>query len=109
MSSWKVKGMERKALEGANQNVIISISWECEHLEVYNGSNYIGRRFGVVSLPSPSDTFIPFTQITEETALFWCKNILGEEVVSAIEDEVHEAAIVCSGQSKATISGMPWE
>lgn len=108
MITWKIVGMERNASDGDNSDVIVAVSWRCEALEVYEGANYIGAEFGIVTLDSPSSSFISFSDITEDTAIGWCKADLGSENVSSIEARVSAAAVKCSGQTKTTITGLPW-
>ena len=109
MSTWKILGMERLTSLGSNENVITTVSWECEQVIEHEGVFYRGARAGTVALDTPSGSFVSFSDITQDTALNWCKNILGQDAVSALETEVDLAAEVCSGRNKSTISGMPWE
>lgn len=101
--------MERLPTLNGNENVVATISWECEHTIEHEGVFYRGARTGTVTLDTPSESFVSFSDITEDTALTWCKNILGQDAVSALETEVDLAAEVCSGRNKSTVAGMPWE
>lgn len=101
--------MERLSTLNGNEDVVATISWECEQVIEHEGVFYRGARAGTVTLDTPSESFVSFSDITEETALSWCKNILGQDVVSALEIEVDLAAEVCSGRNKSTVTGMPWE
>ena len=108
MSTWNIISMERASTQGDNSDVVITLSWECTHIIEGEDVNYRGKSFGVATLDSPSSNFVSFSDITEETALSWCKNKLGTDEVSRIEAEVLAFAIKCSGSEKTTVTGVPW-
>lgn len=58
---------------------------------IINGTNgdYTGQvSYSVNLLPADAENFIPYSNITEDQAIRWTKNALGEDRVAAMEQEV---------------------
>lgn len=59
MDAWKVEGIKAYARLNDKDNVVYSVHWS------------IGAYDSITNLSLPSDDFIPFNQLTEETVLGW--------------------------------------
>lgn len=59
MHVWKVKGVTAYPRLGDKNNVVYSVHWRCGLID------------GIAELNPPSDQFVPFEQLTEDTVLGW--------------------------------------
>jgi len=59
MATWKVEGVSAYPRLNDKDNVVYSVHWS------------IGAYDSITNLDLPSDDFIPFDQLTEETVLGW--------------------------------------
>ena len=55
---------------------------------------------------SSADGFIPYADITEAQAIGWCKDSMGEEAVTGVEDSI--AAQIADSKAPALAIGTPW-
>ena len=74
-----------------------------------DGVTHRGRRYGSIGLEANVDAegFIPWADVTEETAMAWTKAALGEEEVASIEGSI--ADDIAKSKVPVTISTNPWE
>jgi hypothetical protein len=84
--TWKVTGLMVQD-EGDLEKVAVMSNFSI------NGTDgeYTGQVSYAVNLLQPdAENFTPYADITEEQAVQWTKNALGEDRVSAMEQEVSE-------------------
>ena len=107
---WQVSTMERMLTDGALSDVVTTLHWELVDSETVGegeeAKTYSGRCYGTVGLAEPGDSFTPYADITEETAIGWCKAALGDDQVTAYEDSV--ANQIALEKNPVTGTGVPW-
>tara|TARA_R110002153_G_scaffold54219_1_gene150648 strand:+ start:567 stop:953 length:387 start_codon:yes stop_codon:yes gene_type:complete len=88
--------------------IINTAHWEASDYEVVDGVTHRGRRYGSIGLEANVDAegFIPWADVTEETAMAWTKVALGEEEVASIESCI--ADDIAKSKVPVTTSENPW-
>jgi len=82
--TWKVTGLMVQN-EGDLEKVAVMSNFSISGID----EEYTGQVSYAVNLLAPdAENFTPYADITEEQALQWTKNALGEDRVSAMEQEV---------------------
>lgn len=102
---WKIINLERQKTLGQWSDVVISAHWECLDAKTISETQIISaRRFGVVELQQPNDSFVPFANLTEQQVLGWVWQQVNQQ---AIEQEVNDE--LAEKQAPAIVSGeLPW-
>ena len=105
-ATWSISTLERQLVDGEHTDVVTVIHWNVTDSEVDGENTYSGRCYGTVGLAEPGDSFTPYADITEETAIGWCKAALGDDQVTAYEDSV--ANQIALEKNPVTGTGVPW-
>ena len=102
--TWIVSNLEHEIADGA---VIVS-HWQTVDSEVVDDVTYSGRSYGTCGFaPDPSSpSYVPYADITEEMAIGWTKDSLGEEQVESIEASI--AAQIDAEKNPTQEAGVPW-
>lgn len=67
MANWKVESMIVKPVDGSHNDVVVTANWRCTAVDGdHSASNY-----GSMGFASPSDDFIAYPDLTEDTVLGW--------------------------------------
>lgn len=78
---WKIEDLMIVPQEGSLVDVVRRVFWR-----VYmRRDGQVVTRHGVVKLPSPEYSFVPFQEITEPLVVNWVKNAIEKESPGAIE------------------------
>jgi len=104
--TWTITRTERTLKGSKGDDQISILHWECTDKETVDDAIHSGRRYGSISIPEPSGTFIAYASVTHENCLTWCKAIMTEDKVKEIEDSV--AAQIAASKAPVTASGKPW-
>ena len=108
--TWSISTLERQLVDGERTDVVTVIHWNVTDSETVGegeeAKTYSGRCYGTVGLAEPGDSFTPYSDITEETAISWCKQALGDDQVTAYEDSV--ASQIALEKNPVTGTGVPW-
>jgi hypothetical protein len=65
--SWVIQWMECNPQEGNYTDVVISAGWQCTG----NNGAYIDQIYGTCNFVSPSGSFTPYDELTQEQVLGW--------------------------------------
>ena len=82
---WNCKTVDVHPQEEGETNVVYNVHWIVTGTKEDYTVNSIGTQ--VVTL-DPEAEFIPFDELTNEIAVEWTKDAMGEEQVKAIEDSI---------------------
>ena len=108
--TWHISTLERQLIDNQRTDVVTVIHWNVTDSETVGegdeAKTYSGRCYGTVGLAEPGDSFTPYADITEETAISWCKAALGDDQVTALEDSV--ASQIALEKNPVTGTGVPW-
>ena len=108
--TWSISTLERQLVDGERTDVVTVIHWNVTDSETVGegeeAKTYSGRCYGTVGLAEPGDSFTPYSDITEETSISWCKQALGDDQVTAYEDSV--ASQIALEKNPVTGTGVPW-
>jgi hypothetical protein len=105
--TWTVVQLERNT----DDDGVVVAHWRVSDSEVGTGDDAVthyGSSYGTSSFsPDPdADGFLAFADIEEATAIQWCKDDMGEEAVTALEDSI--AAQIADSKAPAVSTGVPW-
>lgn len=100
MAIWKVDDVFVNPHDGARSDVVVTVAWRCTAEE--NG--VIVNNCGVTSLAKPGESFVPFSQLTEEMVLNW----VWESGVDKPSIEAR-AAQELANKAKIVAKPAPWQ
>ena len=94
--SWLIERLLVKPAEGSLTDVVITADWRC------NGTDetYSGTCYGSCSFQSPSGSFTPYEDLTQDQVLQWCyengvdKTAIEANVTAQIENQVNPPVVV---------------
>ena len=106
--TWTIPTLEHEISDGA---VIVAhrrasdseVVGEGDEAVTYSGSSY--GTCGFTPDPSSPD-YVPYADITEEMAIGWTKESLGEEQVASIEASI--ASQIDAAKNPTQEAGVPW-
>ena len=106
--TWTVVQLERNA---SDDGVIVAHWRASDSEEVGTGDDAVshyGSSFGTSSFsPDPkADGFVAFADITEATAIQWCKDSMGEEQVTSLEASI--ANQIAESKAPSVVAEVPW-
>ena len=83
---------------------VIVAHWRASDVD----GDHLGSSYGTCSFTpdSSAEGFTPYADITEAQAIGWCKDSMGEETVTAVEDSI--AAQIADSKAPAITAGTPW-
>ena len=98
--TWTISTLERNT---SDDGVVVA-HWRASDVD----GDHSGSSYGTCSFTpdSSADGFIPYADITETQAIGWCKDSMGEEAVTALEDSI--AAQIAESKAPAITTGTPW-
>jgi len=104
--TWKVTSIKTKT-EGANQNAVVQTYWTKTGTDENNNTGTFSGATPFTTLNMPEGyTFVPFSELTEETVLTWIKAVVvggyEEHVNQQIQKQIDEKI------NPVTESQMPW-
>jgi len=109
-ATWSISTLERQLIDNQRTDVVTVIHYNVQDSETVGegeeAKTYSGRCYGTVGLAEPGDSFTPYADITEDTAIGWCKAALGDDQVTAYEDSV--ASQIALEKNPTTGTGVPW-
>lgn len=91
---YKIADMQRDA-----NGIVVSVSFT---VTASDGTDSFTHNYQT-ALPAPSDTPVPFEQLTEAEVIGWVKAL-----VQAITEEQADAELAAYKQRKEVTSGTPW-
>ena len=102
--TWTISTLEHEISDGA----VIVAHWRASDSEVVDDVTYSGSSYGTCGFaPDPSSpSYVPYLDITEEMAIGWTKDSLGEEQVESIEASI--AAQIDAEKNPTQEAGVPW-
>jgi len=106
--NWTIATLERNA---SDDGVIVAHWTVSDVEEVVEGEEvtyHTGQSYGTSAFsPNPeADDFVAFADITEEIAVQWCQDSMGEEQVTSIEESI--ANQIAEQASPSIFTGVPW-
>ena len=102
MAEWTVSTMERTLTDGDLSDVVTTLHWQVTDSD----GDHHGRCYGTVGLAAPGDSFTPYSDITLDQAIGWCKAALGNDQVTAYETSVENQ--ISLEKNPTTGTGVPW-
>ena len=98
--TWEISTLERNS---SDDGVIVA-HWRASDVD----GDHLGSSYGTCSFTpdSSAEGFTPYADITEAQAIGWCKDSMGEEAVTAVEDSI--AAQIADSKAPAISVGTPW-
>jgi len=100
--TWTIANMERDLVQGDNTDIVTILHWRASD-EDDNGNT--GSAYGTINVELVGEPVI-YADITEEMAIGWAKDALGEEQVTSIEDGI--ASQISAKANPTTASGVSW-
>jgi hypothetical protein len=106
--TWTISTLERNT---SDDGVVVA-HWRAADSEVVGTGDdavtHSGSSYGTCGFTPDADaeSFIPYADITETQAIGWCKDSIGAETVTAVEDSI--AAQIADSKAPALAIGTPW-
>ena len=98
--TWTISTLERNT---SDDGVVVA-HWRASDADgEHSGSSYGTCGF---TPDSSADGYTAYADITEAQAIGWCKDSMGEEAVTGVEDSI--AAQVADSKAPALATGTPW-
>ena len=98
--TWTISTLERNT---SDDGVVVA-HWRASDVDgEHSGSSYGTCGF---TPDSTADGYTAYADITESQAIGWCKDTMGEEAVTALEDSI--AAQIADSKAPAITTGTPW-
>ena len=98
--NWSISNLESDTETGG----VITVHWRCTAADgEHSGSSYGTCGF---TPDSSASGYTAYADITEAQAIGWCKDTMGEEAVTALEDSI--AAQIADSKAPAVAAGTPW-
>ena len=105
--TWTIVQLDRHPHQDGLDDVVFTAHWRAEDSEEVGEETYSGSSYGTVSFADPDpDSFTPYADITEEMAIGWTQDALGEEEVANIEASI--AQQIEDAKNPPVESGTPW-
>ena len=97
--TWTISTLERNTDDG-----VVVAHWQASDAD----GEHVGSSYGTCNFtPDPSaDGYTAYADITEAQAIGWCKDSMGEEAVTGVEDSI--AAQIADSKAPAITAGTPW-
>ncbi len=98
--TWTISTLERNS---SDDGVIVA-HWRASDVD----GDHSGSSYGTCGFTpdSSADGYTAYADITEAQAIGWCKDSMGEEAVTAVEDSI--AAQIADSKAPALAIGTPW-
>ena len=98
--TWTISTLERNS---SDDGVIVA-HWRASDVD----GDHLGSSYGTCSFTpdSSADGYTAYADITEAQAIGWCKDSMGEEAVTAVEDSI--AAQIADSKTPSVVAGTPW-
>jgi hypothetical protein len=96
--TWAIANLERELSDG----YVFTSHWT---LSATDG-DHSASSYGSIGFERPEGKLIPYEDLTEELAISWTKEKLGEEQVNSMEDALQEQ--IDKQKTPTTESGVPW-
>ena len=100
--TWTIANMERDLVQGDNTDIVTILHWRASDEDADGNTGSAYGTVGVTLVGTP----VPYADITEEMAIGWAKDSLGEEQVTSIEDGI--ASQISALANPTTASGVSW-
>ena len=105
--TWTISTLERNTDDG-----VIVAHWRASDSETVGSGDdavtHSGSSYGTCGFTPDSSAsgYTAYEDITEEQALGWVKDSMGEEAVTAVEDSI--AAQIADSKAPSVAVGTPW-
>lgn len=103
MFNWTVSAMDYAVSEDGHTNVVTTVHWR---VSKEDAEGHVGSSYGSVGLAPPGQPFVEWSDITQEIAVGWAKDALGEEQVASIESNID--AQIAEQANPTNGTGVPW-
>ena len=106
--TWTISTLERNT---SDDGVVVA-HWRASDSEVVGTGDdavtHSGSSYGTCGFTpdSSADGYTAYADITEAQAIGWCKDSMGEEAVTGVEDSI--AAQIADSKAPAITTGTPW-
>jgi len=101
--TWKINNLDRDLTQGDNENIITQIHWTASDSDADGNT---GSSYGTVVVTLGDGDVIAYADVTEADAIGWAKDALGEEQVTAIEENI--ASQIALMKTPTTATGVSW-
>ena len=97
--TWTISTLERNTDDG-----VVVAHWRASDAD----GEHVGSSYGTCGFTPDSSAsgYTAYADITESQAIGWCKDTMGEEAVTALEDSI--AAQIAESKAPAITTGTPW-
>lgn len=98
---WSITKLECKAQDGPYADVVVTAHWSCDGTD----GGFNARVYGDCVFPTPSSTFVPYADLTQDQILAWC---WANGVEKAITEDVVIAQLNALTNPPVVALPLPW-
>jgi len=99
--TWTVTAMDCYPQEAGNTDVVFTVHWTCVGTDGTNNASI----YSTCSVPTPSGSFTPYADLTQEQVLGWC---WANGVDQAITEAAVDAQIQAQINPPVVTPKLPW-
>ena len=103
--NWNISCLQCIAQEGDRQDIIQTVHWDCTDTQTIDGKEYTGRVYSTCTLPTPTDAFTPYADVSKQQVLDWIW-------ANGVDKDATEAAVDAQIQAQAhpvvVTPPLPW-
>lgn len=70
--TWVIEWMETTPTTATPAEAVITAGWRCNGAQTSGNVDYVATNYGTCTFPTPSGTFTPYDQLTQNQVLGWC-------------------------------------
>jgi len=100
--TWTIANMERDLVQGDNTDIVTILHWRASDEDDDGNTGSAYGTVGVTLVGTP----VPYADITEEMAIGWAKDALGDDEVASIEANI--ASKIDALANPTTANGVSW-
>lgn len=105
--TWNIVQLDRHLHDDGLNDIVITAHWRAQAIEEVGEEVYHGSSYGSIGLAQPDpDNFTAYADITEEMALQWVFDAMGDEQVQGIIESIGRQ--IEDAKNPPVQSGVPW-
>ena len=87
--TWNIKKLGAYPEYMGETDVVVDINWLCTGTQIENGKTYTSEEFGLTQVTfHGGQSFIPYSQLTEQTILGWVFESVGQPFIDYIQNTI---------------------
>lgn len=103
MATWTVQSIMVKPQESGQTNVVTIVGWLASDTDGVNEA----RSGGQTEIPTSSETFVSYAELTEQQVLGWVWAVMGDQAKTALEVDLNMQLLYMQNPPAVQLP-LPW-